>query len=483
MARYIPDSNCQTLFVRGSLDSLLPEHSVARSIWRSMGGLDFSGFDMSYCNDEEGRPAIDPRRLTGVWLLALVRGVSSSVAVAGLCQTDIEFRWLSGDVGVQKSTLSDFRTRHMEELSELSTQVLAALARSGMLPGEELAVDGTVIRAAASCRASCTRRQLKRRVIRLQGVIEQKLSEPEVSEAACRRLVKRQARLERALAEMSALGLHGDTQRLTISEPEATLKRLKDGSFAPAHNVQVVTDLSSGAIISAEIVDQSSDQGQLMPQVDRAGQELEHVRQLVGEESPQVGRVRVVTADAAYHDTRQVVALERRGVAVFVPDDQKRRCPPGVSAAFVGEAFVYDADTDTMVCPGGHRLRRRKENARGTAITYQAAAAVCLGCRFKPVCCPRCQAGRSVNRAVYGELMRVVAERVASAQGRHYRRARAVVMEGAIGRLVALLPWRRCRTWGRLGAQAEAVWCQITHNLMLWIGYWKPLVVSAGRCG
>ena len=235
MARYIPADSCQTLFVNGSLDSLLPEHSVARSIWRGVCDLDFSGFDAKYRNDAEGRPAIDPRRLAGVWILAMVRGMSSSVAVARLCQTDIEFRWLIGDAGVHKSTLSDFRTHHFKQVCGLSTQILAALARSDMLPGEELAVDGTVIRAAASCpsgagpltgQASCSRRKLKKRVVRLEKAIEQKLGEPEVSEESCERLVKRKARFERALSEMSELGLDRDQQRMTISEPERCLSMI-----------------------------------------------------------------------------------------------------------------------------------------------------------------------------------------------------------------------------------------------------------------
>ena len=484
MARYISDGSCQTLFIDGSLDSLLPQSSVARSIWGGVCDLDFSRFDAKYRNDAEGRPAVDPRRLAGVWILAMVRGMSSSVAVARLCRTDIEFRWISGDAGVQKSTLSDFRTRHFEELCGLSTQILAALARSDMLPGEELAVDGTVIRAAASCQASCTRQELKRRVVRLERIIQQKLGEAEFSEESCERLVKRKARFERALSEMSALGLDQDQQRFTISEPEASVKRLKTGSFAPAHNVQVVTDLSSGAIISTEVVDQNSDQGQLLPQVDKAGQELGRVRQLVVDDEQSVGIVKAVTADAAYHDTRQLVELEGRPVEAFVPDDQKRhRRPPGVSEAFLSEVFVYDPKTDTMVCPCGHHLRRRKLNAGKTAVTYQAAVAVCQECRCKPECCPGTHGGRSVNRPLYDETMKAVAERVDSERGKGYWKARSVVMEGAIGRLVELLHWRRCRTWGTAGARAEALWRQITHNLMLLIGHWKPLVLKGAPSG
>ena len=67
MARYKPDCN-QMLFISGTLEELLPSHSVARSIWQSVTLLDFRRFDEQYGNDEEGRPALDPRRC-GFWAL------------------------------------------------------------------------------------------------------------------------------------------------------------------------------------------------------------------------------------------------------------------------------------------------------------------------------------------------------------------------------------------------------------------------------
>ena len=68
MAKYLEDCSGDTLFVSGSLESLLPEHSVARTIWRALGEVDFRCFDVRYCNDASGRPAIDPRRRLAVHL-------------------------------------------------------------------------------------------------------------------------------------------------------------------------------------------------------------------------------------------------------------------------------------------------------------------------------------------------------------------------------------------------------------------------------
>ena len=53
----------------------------------------------------------------------------------------------------------------------------------------------------------------------------------------------------------------------------------------------------------------------------------------------------------------------------------------------------------------------------------------------------------------------------------------------AFARLVDLMNWRRCRAWGKAGAQAEGLWRQITHNLMLLTRRWKPLVLKEAAIG
>lgn len=86
-------------------------------------------------------------------------------------------------------------------------------------------------------------------------------------------------------------------------------------------------------------------------------------------------------------------------------------------------------------------------------------------------CCPTGKGGRSVNRAL-------CAERLKTGEGRRMMRARLVSCEGAFARMVGLLHWKRCRMWDRAGAQAERLWHQFTHNLMLLAGIWKPLALA-----
>lgn len=477
MPNYIEDRRSDVLFVDGSLEDLLPQESPARAIWASLAALDFSWLDAHYRNDVVGRRAIDPRGLAGVWILALLRGVQSSVQLARLCAQDVEFRWMLGDAPVEKSTLCEFRTRSMDGLREISTQILAALARSGLLPGESVALDGTIIRAAASCRSTSSRRTLRKQVARLDERIGEALSAGEPEPEAIAPLQRRRARLCQALDEMSALGKTREDDTMTWTEPEASRKRLKSGGTGPAHNVQVVTDAATGAIIHTDVVQQGNDQGLLLSQIEQAQAELARVNEHLAEsDAPVAGPITGVSADSAYHDTRQLDTLvNEHGMKTAVPARPAYRAN-GVSEEYLAARFIYDEASDTMRCPKGKPLRRRKPNAEGTAITYQAKALDCAACPAKSQCCPRAQEGRSVNRALYEELLEAVACHTHSEAGRAQRRARHIISEGAFSRLIQRLHWRRCQTWGARGAQAEALWRQITHNLMLATQGWKPLI-------
>jgi hypothetical protein len=114
-----------------------------------------------------------------------------------------------------------------------------------------------------------------------------------------------------------------------------------------------------------------------------------------------------------------------------------------------------------------------------TAARYRATAQTCAACACKSGCCPKARTqGRTVHRPLYPEVVEAVARRVESPEGRTLLRARSVTCEGNFARFVERLHWRRCRTLGQAGAWAEGLWRQITLNLMLLTGRWKPLVLK-----
>jgi len=477
MARYKQDQREEYLFLATSLDALLPEVSVARDIAAALERLDFSPFDEKYSNDEAGCTAIDPRALAGVIILGLLRGVTSSVRLAALCEIDIEFRWISGGVRIEKSTLCAFRKHHLDALAALGTQILGALGGSGLLPGEHMGVDGTIVRAAASCHSRKKRKHLKRAIEELERLLHERLDSEEPTEAgvATEELKRRRDRLNEALEEMSRRGLTKDDDKLTVGEAESGFKRQKDGSFAPGYNAQVVSDLDSGAIVSAEIVDAGNDCGQLKPQIEQARAALREAKGASPDRD-----IASVTADGAYHDTLQLAELEGDGIVCYVPDDRNKNWKaPGIADAYQADAFVYNEDTQTLRCPEGQTLFERKMNPGKAAITYQASTNVCAACPAKEHCCPNSKSGRSVNRTKdeYQETLRQIVARLDTPEGKHRLLQRFTTSEGVFARLTAQLHWRRNRMWGMQGAKAELAWRSLVHNLLLLAGIWKPMIV------
>ena len=121
-------------------------------------------------------------------------------------------------------------------------------------------------------------------------------------------------------------------------------------------------------------------------------------------------------------------------------------------------------------------MKRRKLNDGKTAAVYQAPTKACQSCPAKPQCCPKSQSGRYVNRSLYKERLDTIAQRLDTLEGRCQKNARWVVCEGTFARLNNLLHWGWCRMWDRAGAEAELLWRQFVHNLMLLSGIWKPMV-------
>lgn len=491
MARFKEDRRDTYQFISSSLDDLLPADSVARAIWSGLESLDFSEFEAGYSNDVAGCTALDPRCLCAVWMLALVRGVHSSVRLAALCATDIEFRWLMGDGPVEKSTLAAFRKERKAALTSLSAQLLVALGTHGLLPGENMGVDGTVVRAASSKHAVKSRRRLRARVAAVEEVLGERLSREDSDSEAVQALERRRARLEQALETMTARGLDEEEARMNTTEPDAPKRKQKDGSFAPGYNAQAVTDLDTGAVIHAQVVDAGNDAGQLQPQVEQAQEALRSAREAGEDASGEDGagpddtasRTLNVAADGAYHDTRQLEELEGRGVRCFVPEGRNaNRQAPGVAPPYQAEAFDYDEEDDCMRCPEGKRLKRRKLNENKTGTVYQATPADCAACPAKDKCCPQTKGGRNVTRTLphYQQTLSTVAERLDTPAGLRMRQARWAAGEGIFSRLKCLLHWDRCHMWDMAGAEMELLWRQVTNNLLLLTGTWRPLALAAG---
>ena len=86
--------------------------------------LDLSGFNATYRNDHNGRPAYDPAILLKLILFAYSKGITSSREIQWCCETNILFKALSCDSVSHFTTIAGFVSGHSGLIEDLFEQVL-----------------------------------------------------------------------------------------------------------------------------------------------------------------------------------------------------------------------------------------------------------------------------------------------------------------------------------------------------------------------
>src|SRR5215211_8756987 len=134
-----------------SLQDLLPPDHRARFVWAFAERLDLTALyrAIKAVEGHSGHPPADPRVLLALWLYATVEGVGSARELDRLCREHIGFEWLCGGVGMNHTTLAEFRIAHGAVLERLLVDSVAAMLKTGHASLARVAQDGMRVRAAA----------------------------------------------------------------------------------------------------------------------------------------------------------------------------------------------------------------------------------------------------------------------------------------------------------------------------------------------
>ena len=267
-ARVVRPDRRQLRWDRIDLEGLLPAEHRARIVWSFVESLDLSQLYDQVLSQvlaregEAGRPAADPAVLLSLWLYATVEGVGSARELERLAQSDAAYRWLAGGVPLNYHGLADFRVGQAEILDRLLTQSVTALIAEGLISLDEIAVDGTKVRASASKESFRTGEKflkIEAAVAERLAALKQELTgDPGAStrrrQAARKngqrvrfkaRAARARAALERLEAERkSRAANHAKDEarkkapKASTTDPEARFMRFPDGAVRPAYNAQ-----------------------------------------------------------------------------------------------------------------------------------------------------------------------------------------------------------------------------------------------------
>jgi transposase len=292
-ARFIAADRAQLRWDMIDLEAMLASDHRVRVVWDFVESLDISALYAGVKSREgaAGRPPADPAVLLALWLYATVEGVGSARQLERLAQADLAYRWLAGGVPLNYHGLADFRVEHVEILDRLLTQSVAALVGEGLVSLDEIAIDGTKVRASASKQSF--RRGAK--LLDIEAAVEKRLAalkaeltdDPAASgrrrqaaqERAARGVKERAQRARAALVRLEAereerKKSHGKDEagksppRASTSDPDARYMRFPDGAVRPGYNAQIAAAAGEGVIVAIEMTDRRNDAGLAMPMVD-----------------------------------------------------------------------------------------------------------------------------------------------------------------------------------------------------------------------
>lgn len=274
-ARVIRADRAQLRWEMVDLEALLAPDHRARIVWSFVETLDLTALydEIGAREGEAGRPAADPAVLMALWLYATVEGVGSARELARLVERDVAYRWLAGGVPVNYHGLADFRVDHGVVLDRLLSESVTALIAERLVSLDEIALDGTKVRASAG-RGSYAGRK---RLVRIEEAVERRIaalkqeldSDPEASsrrkraarERAARetqdRAAKARAALERLQAEKErrrkkhpADEARKNTEaEVSITDPDARRMRFADGAVRAGYNIQIAAHPISTIVV------------------------------------------------------------------------------------------------------------------------------------------------------------------------------------------------------------------------------------------
>ena len=299
----------RTLFVAGSLDELIPDDHILKRVDRVL-DLKWLRDEVSECYCEaNGRPGIDPDAAVRLMLAGFFHGIVHDRKLMREAQVNLAIRWFAGyrlDEGLpDHSSLTRIRQRWgPERFRRVFEKTVEACIKSGLVTGETVHTDATLIRADVSWESLTT------------DHAERVLEENECGEEETPKKRGRPRTRPRS------------PKKYSITDEDATLATSnKRQRLEPSYKQHTTVDDDAGVIVDVELTTGEASEGTRLTEL------VERVETATGK------KVKQVTADIAYAHPANYEAMERRGTEAVIPPMSE----PKRSRSIPVRRFKYDA--------------------------------------------------------------------------------------------------------------------------------------------
>lgn len=367
----------EDLFVACPLRDLIPDDHVFKRVNKV---LDLSWLREEvrdcYCIDN-GRPGIDPEAAVRLMLAGLFQGIVHDRKLMREAQVNLAIRWFAGYRLDEKlpdhSSLTRIRQRWgAERFKRIFQRTVRACCEAGLVNGETVHIDATLIRADVSWESLTARH--------VEQVLEANREDDSPDEPPRRKRGRPRSKPKSA-------------KKYSPTDPDATMATsCKQYRMEPCYKQHTAVDDEAGVIVDVAVTTGESNEGKQLPE------QIGHVEFNTGR------KVQTVTADAAYAHSKNYMEMENRRIDAVVPPQRENARPKRIPA----RRFKYDARHKVIRCPAGKMLRSSCPSSHGTV--YLARASDCKACPLRVRCLPPSASSRTIL-VVHGYLALIRARR------------------------------------------------------------------------
>jgi len=397
-----------------------------------------------------GRPSIDPVLMIRMLIVGYVFAIRSERQLCSEVQVNLAYRWFC-KLGVENdipdhsvfSRARHERFRESDALRKVFEGVVAKCIAAGLVGGEALSVDASLIKADVDKKK------------RMSG--DQPITWPKPEEAS-RAVREYLAALDNARNEENGGddgGLSGGGNRrkqpkeVSLTDPQAAWVARKNTDPFFAYDANYLIDNKAGIIVDAE-----GTRANRIAEIGITETMIERVKDRFDLQPLRLA------GDTVYGAVRLLKWLVDRRITPHIPVWDKSARSDGT---FSRADFVFDRSRNIYICPNGKLLHTTGTVIDGSTLRYRASKLDCDACAVKMRCCPHTPA-RQIPRDRHEDardLARAMGKTEAFEQSRRERKK----VEMRFAHMKRIFKLDRLRLRGLSGAKDEVLLTATAQNL------------------
>ncbi len=487
------------------IDEDIAEDDPVRTVDTIVDNLGLDNFKKLY--KVAGRSPYHPKMMLKVIIYAYMNNIYSCRKIEQQLRYDVRYIWLAGRAKPDFITINRFRNRVKNEINNVFTQVVLALAGKGLVSLDVEYIDGTKIESKANKYTFVWRKTVVRNRERLLEKIRVLLAQVDESIAqenaaeeqhvkvtpamlsdildevrdglaresqptgkaqkkARREKERKVKELEKHRDKLAEYDRHletmGKRNSYSKTDPDATFLCMKEdamenGQTKPGYNLQISTE--NQFITDFALFPNPNDTPTLIP----------FLRSFQSRYGRLPGKG---VADSGYGSEENYRFMEENGVEAFVKYNyfHKEQRPRYTPDPFSTESLHYNAKEDYYVCPMGQHMlcvgTKQGRTASGyvtRSVCYRAQR--CEGCPLRGSCF-KGNGDRTIEvNYRLNEYKRRARERLTSEEGIRHRKRRCTEPEAVFGQMKNNMAYRRFRHVGEDKVTMDFAFFAIAFNI------------------